>query len=421
MQVHIKTMREALSGAESREEFYNLYFSKIKNNKTLLNSVENFFQLNKTDPKRDLESSFRCLMSLSGLGNDYFLASEERFKACKQANDKVHFVYCVIDMFNMDSVKKFKELLKNHNMHISFLNMTNISEPVYDVENKFFEIMRLLFEEDITIFCHRPPQITASILLDNIKEYPLKYIAESFPCYRVEKSNMELEYTGSHPAFIAVEDSLKKSKTDYRMTFINNNMDFLSMLPTIEKHADLLIMNYSMTPLDSHAEAMVAALCSRKVTKDTFIATYIKQFSFPEEKSKVKAMFETLPGFNQSQNTSDTEFFGALFAYFQKKSGLDNYFLSSQQQFQACKNAAKRLLLLKISCDFENQEDVKKLEKLLDKYGMTLSMLDLGTQSLGKLQDTLSLLPLDDTLIYYWDKNKSHHISKTAQLLSRHA
>lgn len=66
------------------------------------------------------------------LGNSHFLASDERFQACRQALSELQFTYTHIDLFKPAQVQRFTNYIKDEDYQITLCNVTNLFE--YDAD-----------------------------------------------------------------------------------------------------------------------------------------------------------------------------------------------------------------------------------------------------------------------------------------------
>lgn len=78
------------------------------------------------------------------LGKEHFLFSEENFLRCKEVCAKLAFAHVQLDFLNKKECKKIASFLKEKNLQLKFVNITNIHD--YDDEGKRYDALRLLLE-----------------------------------------------------------------------------------------------------------------------------------------------------------------------------------------------------------------------------------------------------------------------------------
>jgi hypothetical protein len=65
---------------------------------------------------------------INALGSKHFLFSEERFNQCKQALAGKDLIPIKLNLLDYKSVSKFSVALKEDNINVSFINITNVSD-----------------------------------------------------------------------------------------------------------------------------------------------------------------------------------------------------------------------------------------------------------------------------------------------------
>ena len=106
---------EALLRAETTDEYRQSVYSEQ-------NPLYKELQERGVRPEAGLEAE------IADLGEQHFLASETRFRECKQALQRKQLLDFAVDLTDRSTLQGFSDTLERNNAEITFANMTNVWE-----------------------------------------------------------------------------------------------------------------------------------------------------------------------------------------------------------------------------------------------------------------------------------------------------
>lgn len=111
---HIRFLIGGLLARSSRKGFRQYYEPQHE----VLKNLD--FEASEVTPDIDMRQE--------ELGDDFFLASKKRYKACREAVKQLEFGFAKFDLFNASTFSRFTAILTKHDAQITVFNATNLFE-----------------------------------------------------------------------------------------------------------------------------------------------------------------------------------------------------------------------------------------------------------------------------------------------------
>lgn len=167
-------------------------------------------------------------------------------------------------------------------------------------------------------------------------------------------------------------------KTDkLRIAVLVGESNFLSFLPALKKHADIVILDDINEKIHKHTEHLLSCLIKSDSIKE-FLKNYEENHPLKSEtwKRKVIPKNRTLMKMYEWKEITVDELLEDLKNQ-KEVSCKDKHFLSSEEIFMQCKKAASELTFTHANINLLNQSECQSLAKTLAKHDAIVTVLNM--------------------------------------------
>lgn len=135
--IHIQHLLSCLAKSSSMDDFNQYYYRDFPTK--LIHCIRHQLHQSTDDPDRLTDQSiianlYGKITNQDRTGAYNFSFNEERFLAVKMASQKLTFVTIMYDLFLDRDANKLGEIIKTTQLHLSFINLTNVHD--YDDNDK---------------------------------------------------------------------------------------------------------------------------------------------------------------------------------------------------------------------------------------------------------------------------------------------
>ena len=212
------------------------------------------------------------------------------------------------------------------------------------------------------------------------------------------------------------KDSHELKSSSCRVGILTGESHLLSFIPVLHQFCDVVILNDVDHAVTIYLKGLLE-IFEKSNSPEEFKTSYLSQNGlFPEEFIKNECTRYNLDNKNNAERAVKAFLLNESKDYLE-----EHHFLSSNAQFNKCKEASKKILFVHSNINYFKQSQVQDLAHTLRKFDATVTLLNVSNipsfDSDKRIQKPLLSLPFSDNpLIVYSKKSffptfclKMHH------------